>query len=134
MKEALRCCQMSKARAEHPYNVVLVFAVYKSPFRPMSTHLQVHVERSGMIHCQSLFPWGMEWWEAVRREGISLFTSDMSTLLGFFFFCNFLFLFFVFLFRAKPLGYGSSRARGCIGAAAISLRHSHSSAGSKLQL
>ena len=36
-------------------------------------------------------------------------------------FCNF----FFFLFRAAPLTYGSSRARGQIGAAAAGLHHSH---------
>ena len=44
------------------------------------------------------------------------------------------FFFFVFLFRALPVAYGGSQARGPIGAVAISLRHSHSNAGSELHL
>ena len=39
-------------------------------------------------------------------------------------------LFFSFLFRAAPGAYGSSQARGWIGAAAAGLGHSHSNAGS----
>ena len=38
------------------------------------------------------------------------------------------------LFRAAPPAYGSSQARGQIGAVATSLHHSHSNAGSKLCL
>ena len=43
---------------------------------------------------------------------------------------SFLFLFF----RAAPAAYGSSRARGLIGAIAAGLRHSHSNARSKPSL
>ena len=43
---------------------------------------------------------------------------------------NFSFL----LFRATPAVYGSSQARGRIGAAAANLYHSHSNAGSKPHL
>ena len=48
--------------------------------------------------------------------------------LPYFFILFFLtFLFFVFcLFRAKPVAYGVSQARGRIGAEAAGLRHSHS--------
>ena len=43
-----------------------------------------------------------------------------------FFFFFFFFFFFVFcLFRAAPMAYGVSQARGLIGAAAASLHHSH---------
>ena len=38
------------------------------------------------------------------------------------------------LFRAAPMAYGGSQARGPIGAAAASLRHSHSNARSELRL
>ena len=48
----------------------------------------------------------------------------------FFFFFNFLF----FLFRATPTAYGSSQARGLIGAAASGLHHSHSNMGSEPHL
>ena len=41
---------------------------------------------------------------------------------------------FSFFFRASPAAYGSSQARGHIRAAAASLRHSHSNAGSELHL
>ena len=41
---------------------------------------------------------------------------------------------FCSLFRATPVAYGSYQARGRIGAAAASLQHSHSNAGSELCL
>ena len=43
------------------------------------------------------------------------------------------FFFFVFL-QLQPTAYGSSQARGRIGAVATGLHHSHSNAGSKLHL
>ena len=43
------------------------------------------------------------------------------------------YLFFL-LFRATPVAYGSSQARGRIEAVDASLRHSHSSGGSELHL
>ena len=45
-----------------------------------------------------------------------------------------IFLFFFFFFRAAPVAYGNSQARGQIRATAASLYHSHSNAGSKLHL
>ena len=44
------------------------------------------------------------------------------------------YFFFFLLFRAAPVAYGSSQARGWIGAAAGSLCHSHSNVGSELCL
>ena len=44
----------------------------------------------------------------------------------------FCFVLFVFcLFRAAPVAYGDSQARGLIGATAAGLHHSHSNAGSE---
>ena len=40
----------------------------------------------------------------------------------------------LFVFRAIPVAYGSSQARGQIGAAPAGLHHSHSYVGSKLRL
>ena len=40
-----------------------------------------------------------------------------------------LFLSFLLVFRAEPVAYGSSQARGRIGAAAAGLDHSHSNMG-----
>ena len=49
--------------------------------------------------------------------------------------CFSLFVFcFVSLFRATPAAYGSSQARGQIGAAADGLHHSHSNVGSQQHL
>ena len=45
-----------------------------------------------------------------------------------------LFKFFFSLFRAIPAAYGSSQARGGIGAAAAGLHHNHSNMGSELCL
>ena len=47
---------------------------------------------------------------------------------------SFLFLFSFSFFRATHVAYESSQARGRIGAEVASLHHSHSNAGSKLQL
>ena len=41
------------------------------------------------------------------------------------------FFLFLFLFRAAPMAYGGSQARGRMGATAAGLHHSHSHAGSK---
>ena len=41
---------------------------------------------------------------------------------------------FFFFFRAAPMTYQSSQARGRIGAVATNLRHSHSNARSELRL
>ena len=44
-----------------------------------------------------------------------------------------IFFFFVFyLFRAAPMAYGGSKARGPFGAGAAGLRHSHSISGPEL--
>ena len=44
------------------------------------------------------------------------------------------FILFYLLYRAAPVVYGGSQATGQIGAAAISLCHSHNNAGSQLHL
>ena len=44
------------------------------------------------------------------------------------------FFFFFLTFGAAPLAYGSSKARGGIGAAGASLCYSHSNMGSELRL
>ena len=44
------------------------------------------------------------------------------------------FLFYFLLFRPTPVAYGSSKARGLIGAAAAGLCHSHSKARSEPHL
>ena len=41
------------------------------------------------------------------------------------------YIFFCLVFRATPMAYGSSQARGRIRATAAGLRHSHSHAGSE---
>ena len=48
-------------------------------------------------------------------------------------FCN-RYFFFVLIFRASPVAYGSFQAKGQIEAAAASLQHSHSDTGSRLHL
>ena len=44
------------------------------------------------------------------------------------------FFFFLSFFRAAPVAYGGSQARGPIGATAAGLHHSHSNARSELRL
>ena len=48
--------------------------------------------------------------------------------------CVLFFFFFLCLFRAAPMAYGGSRARGLIGATAASLCQSHSHSRSKPRL
>ena len=59
--------------------------------------------------------------------------QDLVSILSYFLFLFFIFLLFVFS-RAAPLAYGGSQARGLIGAAAVSLHHSHSNLGRGLDL
>ena len=61
---------------------------------------------------------------------INLYISKGNDLLECFLFSVFCF----FLFRATLVAYESSQARGGNGAAAAGLHHSHSNAGSKLNL
>ena len=51
-------------------------------------------------------------------------------MMGIIFIFIFTFYFFCF-FRAAPVAYGGSQAKGLIGAIATGLRHSHSNAGSE---
>ena len=69
---------------------------------------------------------------------ISWNISSKYVFLSIFILCgHFIYFYFVFiylLFRASSMAYGSSQARGWIGAAATGLHHSHSNAGSELHL
>ena len=65
----------------------------------------------------------------------SVSVLQRSSLCSFFIFYFIFYLFFFFCpFRATPMAYGSSQARGLIGAVASSLCQSHSNTGSKLRL
>ena len=50
------------------------------------------------------------------------------------FYFIYVFIFVFCLFRAAPLAYGGSQARGRIGAVTVGLHQSHSNAGSELHL
>ena len=65
----------------------------------------------------------------------NIFSQSIGCFVGFFVFFGFVCL-FVCLIRAAPTAYGSSQARGQIGAAAAGLYHSHcnSNLGSKPSL
>ena len=62
----------------------------------------------------------------IIRLTVNLFASPYIHIVGYYFFI-FLFL----LFRAAPMAYGSSQARGQIEATAACLHHSHSNSGSE---
>ena len=64
----------------------------------------------------------------VENVHLSLFLSLSLSLSLFFFF------FFFGLFRAAPIAYGSSQAKGHIGAVAAGRSHSHSNNRSELRL
>ena len=61
----------------------------------------------------------------------SLFTYDIYMSLYYF---GYLFIYLFLLFVAAPVAYGSSQARGQIGALAAGLQYSHSNVGSKPHL
>ena len=61
----------------------------------------------------------------MSHDNIELGSEQMGGIFFIFIFC---------LFRASHMAYGSSQARGPIGAAATDLRHSYSNTGSKLYL
>ena len=63
--------------------------------------------------------------EAVCACMLSHHAGTSYFFFSFFFFC---------LFRAVPMAYGSSQARGQMGTAAAGLCHSHSNMGSKPHL
>ena len=68
----------------------------------------------------------------LSHKGTPNFFFNMATFMGFF---GVLFFFCLFAISwAAPAAYGGSQARGLIGAAAASLRQSHSNTGSKPHL
>ena len=78
--------------------------------------------------------------ESQNERSVLEWNGGTSMNLGFFgvFLCGFFFLFFFSfffcLFRAPPVAYGGSQARGLIGSAAASLHHRRSNARSELRL
>ena len=68
--------------------------------------------------------------EKIKKLGTPIPTAWLMTSFSFSFFFFFLFC----LFRAAPAADGSSRARGQTGAAAASLHHNQSNAGSEPHL
>ena len=83
--------------------------------------------------------WGWAWARLTGTPpGNVSFQMEANTLRHLLVFIFFIFCFLFFcLFAvswAAPMAYGGSQARGRIGAAAISLHHSHSNAGSKPHL
>ena len=63
-----------------------------------------------------------------------IFSLLQFLIIGYIYQSCLLFYFIFFLFRAIPMAYGSSEARGRNGAAAASLCHSHSNVGSEPHL
>ena len=81
-------------------------------------------------------------WELPHASGVAL-KSKINKYKSLYFkefilvkVCGFLFvcLFVLFFFRATPMAYRSSQARGLIGATAAGLCHRHSNAGSEPSL
>ena len=72
--------------------------------------------------------------EKAKRQKVNIlinkkFSTPSPALVIFLsFFFIFYFILFFCLFRAKPVAYGGSQARGLIGATAAGLHHSHSNA------
>ena len=107
--------------------------------RPFSVFFWLGIEKTTM---EAVFrSWGSKWLKVVLRVeekqernlifaglryhisfGLSASKLLTAEKLIFFFFC---------LSRATPMVYGSSQARGCIGAAAVGLCYSHSNARAK---
>jgi len=72
-----------------------------------------------------------ERWVGMKWEGWWGWRGNVHKMAEYF---VFLLLFSICLLRAVPAAYGSSQARGRIGATAAGLHHSHSNVGSELQL
>ena len=92
------------------------------------------------VHCQKPVSPNRFWSHQGSRDlGVLVLFWPLVLGLGWVFvlFVGFLFvclLGFFLLFRALPVAYGSSQARGRIGAVAVSLHHSHSNARSEPRL
>ena len=67
------------------------------------------------------------------RNTMCLIAETCLNFIGSIFILVFYFI-FIFIFKATPVAYGSSCARGWIGAARAGLHHSHSNMGSKPHL
>ena len=115
------------------------------------------ITETSTINLKNMFSWPVIWgspeeksvdslggviyfsnWTHSREEESTFSTNAFHTLhclcwLKVFLFFHFYFLSFC-LFRATPMAYGRSQARGWIGAAPAGLCHSHSNARSKLHL
>ena len=68
------------------------------------------------------------------KELLDFHLDFSSASLAYFVLFFTIYIYFFFLFRAVPVTYGSSQATGKIGAAAVSLHHSHSNDRFKLHL
>ena len=66
----------------------------------------------------------------IQEHGISFHFFEFIILFYIFILYFILFIYLFLLFRAAPVAYGCSQARGQIGAAAAGLCHSHSNPGS----
>ena len=97
----------------HPKNPMLAIYVFKSPL-----DLKICTERT-WLHFPNPLPLLTSQSESTER-----FTWELLEK-----YCHDFFLFFFLLSRA-PAAYGSSQARGWIGAAASGLHHSHCNTGS----
>ena len=75
----------------------------------------------------------IEWFHvsSLKSATVRVFTPETSANVPNQVLCNLLLL---LLFRATPVAYGSSQARGWIRAAAVSYSHSHNNTASKLHL
>ena len=95
------------------------------------------LNRAYKIREENVFTW-LHMMLLIRRELVNYFfisllksvSLSLSLLPSFYLFIYL----FILLFRATPMAYRSSQARGWIRALATGLCHSHSNAGSKLRL
>ena len=107
------------------------------PHLPLLGHIEwstVHFHLVLTFREPCLEKWKEKRWWAFNLQGKerrgksvlqSLLVDPLSLFDNFFFFC---------LFRVAPTAYGSSQARGWIGAATAGLHHSHSNLGSEPHL
>ena len=98
-----------------------------SPLLPTASLAILQADHTGKITSEESQPVCMQWRR--MKNPHSLGDSPRSPP----HFPLYFILIFIF-FRAKPMAYGSSQARGQIRAAGASLRHSHSNARPKLHL
>ena len=104
---------------KHKHRMIIILVYH---YLPPSPHLNQWEGKRKKDYLTRELPWA-------RKQNNRSDKSQMDTLIYFY-----LFIIFFCLFRATPMPYEGSQARGLIGAVVTGLRQSHSNAGSEPHL